>query len=316
MKRITKNIIISIKKAKKEIDRYTLLLKMNGVITIFATDVTARLRETKNSFEGEYASMISELTRLHTQGVPLGITVISKEKSFLNGRGKTIYLSGKDSVEIDLLSGNPTYVAEEFVFVIERFFSDGSIYKSTLKELLIRNLVEMMKYTREDDLKVRDITNVLRDKEKIENELEQLKKTSGFENIVKFFEREILGNNEKEVFEVIESLYVELEMINSALGVQKKPLDINKHFEKGGVVNFVVGENKFFKAPTISEVLAHFIVLKVQNAILRNCHETFKVPHFVFIENYSKYKNPDMDFIIQNEVFNHKTSRVSFNYTL
>ena len=277
-------------------------------------EVAFMLEEMKKTFEGMFASTINGLLELYKQDVPLGVTVISKEE--LVDVGRVVHLTGEGSVEIDLLSGSPGRVSEEFGMIFDWYFRSGDAYQDTLKGILVRNLVELLKRTHEGRLQVRDMSNTIKNERNLKAVLEMVKEKKEFGNIVRFFEREILDNESRTAKEALETLYIELEMLNKALGVQEDPLDIQKHFEKGGVLNIVVGEESLFKAPTIVDVLAHFSVLKIQNAILNDCDKPFEVPHFVFIENYSKYKNPDMEFIIRHEMYHHRIKGVSFNYTI
>lgn len=281
-------------------------------------DITSLLKETKQTFEGEYASIIYNLAKLYENGVPLGVTVVTKEKSFIDDDiGKVVRLTSDEGLSINLLSGKPSVVSEEIGFIIDNFFSNDNTYQNVLKGLLARNIIELLKITYQDSLTLHDVIHVLNNKTKLEKEVKKFrnsKQKDNHENIIQFFDREIL-NDTKEVQQAISSLVFELRMINRSTN-KTNEIDIIKHFKEGGVLNIVTGSESIFNSPTISDVLAQFIILKIQNAILAKYHVPLNVPHFVFIENYEKYKNPDMDFITQNEILGYKSRQVSFNYTL
>ncbi|RKJ47311.1 type IV secretory system conjugative DNA transfer family protein, partial [Butyricicoccus sp. 1XD8-22] len=76
----------------------------------------------------------------------------------------------------------------------------------------------------------------------------------------------------------------------------KGDIDIDKHFEEGGVLAVNTALGMLRKS---GDAFGQFVIMHLQNGTFRRPGtERTRVPHFLIVDEYSRYINPDVEIFL------------------
>src|SRR5690606_31017187 len=135
----------------------------------------------------------------------------------------------------------------------------------------------------------------------LEAKVAELKQRDGMTDLVHFFESELLGSMRDKYRQFVIGLRAQLENVvsNDALRsimTGKSSIDIDAHFEKGGIlaVNTAMG-----KLRTSGDAFGQFVIMHLQNGTFRRPGtEDTRIPHYLIVDEYSRYINPDVEMFL------------------
>ncbi|OZU89213.1 conjugal transfer protein TraG [Virgibacillus indicus] len=256
--------------------------------------------------------MIYQLLLQKKQGKKLGLSVIEpkggfarKVKSFCDELDiPYIYIDPErinESNRFNPMEGEINDVAEATVVVLKGLFGKQDAFFATVQELSARNVTKLLKELHGDDMDIIDVMNTLRDTTVLKQKVEDLKARDGVTDLVHFFEAELLGNMADKYRQFVIGLRAQLENITSndmlrEIMTGRSDMDIDKHFEEGGVliVNTSLGKLK-----SAGDAFGQFIIMHLQNGTFRReGTEKSRIPHFMIVDEYSRYINPDVEIFL------------------
>ena len=256
--------------------------------------------------------IIYQLLLQKKQGKKLGLSVIEpkggfarKVKSFCDEMEVPyIYIDPErinESNRFNPMEGEINDVAEATVVVLKGLFGKQDAFFATVQELSARNVTKLLKELHGDDMDIIDVMNTLRDTTVLKQKVEILKARDGVTDLVHFFEAELLGSMADKYRQFVIGLRAQLENITSndmlrQIMTGRSDIDIDKHFAEGGVliVNTSLGKLK-----SAGDAFGQFIIMHLQNGTFRReGTESSRVPHFMIVDEYSRYINPDVEIFL------------------
>lgn len=255
--------------------------------------------------------MIEQILLAKKRGVEVGLSVVEPKGDVALMVAEMSEAMGLDYVHIDPtrddsanfnpMEGEANDVAEATVVVLKGLFGKQDAFFATVQELSARNVVKLLKELQGDNLDIVDVMNTLRDPLVLKQKVEELKRLKGQTDLVHFFENELLGSMAEKYRQFVIGLRAQLENIvsNDALRkimTNRSDINIDEHFEKGGIlaVNTALGMLR-----TSGDAFGQFIIMHLQNGTFRRPGtEDTRVPHFLIVDEYSRYINPDVEIFL------------------
>ncbi|WP_234402436.1 type IV secretory system conjugative DNA transfer family protein [Oceanobacillus damuensis] len=256
--------------------------------------------------------MIYQLLLQKKQGKKLGLSVIEpkgafarKVKAFCDEMDiPYIYIDPEridESNCFNPMEGEINDVAEATVVVLKGLFGKQDAFFATVQELSARNVTKLLKELHGNDMDIIDVMNTLRDTSVLKKKVEDLKARDGVTDLVHFFEAELLGSMADKYRQFVIGLRAQLENITSndmlrQIMTGRSDIDIDEHFAEGGVliVNTSLGKLK-----SAGDAFGQFIIMHLQNGTFRReGTEKSRVPHFMVVDEYSRYINPDVEIFL------------------
>ncbi|MFD1363128.1 type IV secretory system conjugative DNA transfer family protein [Lentibacillus salinarum] len=199
------------------------------------------------------------------------------------------------------MEGETDDVAEATVVVLQGMFGKQEAFFKTVQELSARNVTKLLKELHGDQMDIIDVMNTLRDQEVLEKKVDELKRRDGVTDLVHFFESELLGSMGDKYRQFVIGLRAQLENITSNELLQrimtgKSDIDMDQHFAEGGVLAVNTALGKLRKS---GDAFGQFLTMHLQNATFRRPgSEDTRVPHFLIVDEYSRYINPDVEIFL------------------
>ena len=196
------------------------------------------------------------------------------------------------------MQGDEDTVAEATVAVLQSLFGKQESFFKTVQEVSARNVTKLLKRLYGDRIDVTDIINVLRDPMLMEKKVKELVQREGHSDLTRFFEAELLGSLRDEYRRFAIGLRAQLENLTANESLKRiitgeSSINIDEHFEKGGVlaVNTALGE-----LGTSGDAFGQFVIMHLQaGTFRRKGTERTRVPHFLIVDELSRYINPDLE---------------------
>ena len=206
-----------------------------------------------------------------------------------------------DSHIFNVMEGNTDDVAEATVAVLQSLFGKQEAFFQTVQETSARNITKLLKELHGDDIDLMDVLHTLRSPTLLQNKVAELKSKKGNTDLVDFFENELLGSMSDKYRQFAIGLRAQLENITGNEKLKKiisgkSDINIDKHFEEGGVliVNTALGTLK-----KSGDAFGQFIAMHLQSGTFRRKGtERTRIPHFLIIDEYSRYINPDVEMFL------------------
>ncbi len=255
--------------------------------------------------------IIYQLLLMKKRGIPLGLSVVEP-------KGDVARMVAEVAAEMDLpythidpmidntakfnpMEGEINAVAEATVIVLKGLFGKQDAFFATVQELSARNVTKLLKELHGDQMDIIDVMNTLRDENVLQEKVAQLKRRDGMTDLVHFFESELLGSMKEKYRQFVIGLRAQLENIvsNDALRnimTGKSSINIDEHFETGGIlaVNTALGMLR-----SSGDAFGQFVIMHLQNGTFRRPGtEDTRVPHFLIVDEYSRYINPDVEIFL------------------
>lgn len=187
-----------------------------------------------------------------------------------------------NSSKLNVMQGNTDDVAEATVAVLKGMFGRQEAFFSQVQELSARNVTKLLKELYGNDIDLLDVVRTLRDPKLLRSEVEKLKAEQGMTDLVDFFESELLGQYQEKYRQFVIGLRAQLENISSNQHLRKvitgkSDLDLDEHFEKGGILAVNTAMGPLGKA---GDAFGQFVIMHLQNATFRRLGtERTRVPH-------------------------------------
>ena len=201
-----------------------------------------------------------------------------------------------DSACFNVMEGDIDEVAEATVAVLRGLFGKQDAFFATVQELSSRNVTKLLKRLRGNDLDITDVLRALREPALLRKYVNELKtKVGPMDDMVQFFETELLGTMQQDYAKYVIGLRAQLENIISNTALKrimtgKSDLDIQHHYESGGVlaVNTALG-----LLGRSGDAFGQFIMMHLMNgAFKRKGTERTRVPHILIVDEFAQYVNP------------------------
>jgi hypothetical protein len=205
------------------------------------------------------------------------------------------------SDSFNVMEGNKDDVAEAAVVVLQGLFGKQEAFFQTVQELSTRNITKLLKELYGDEMDIMDVLYTLRDQKLLEKQVKKLRERDGGSDLVQFFENELLGSLADQYRKLVIGLRAQLENITSNDLLRKvitgrSDLDIDRHFEEGGVLAVNTALGRLRKA---GDAFGQFVIMHLQNGTFRRKGtESSRIPHFLIVDEYSRYINPDVEMFL------------------
>lgn len=206
-----------------------------------------------------------------------------------------------DTDYFNVMEGDEDSVVEATVAVLQSMFGKQEAFFATVQELSTRNVTRLLKQLKGDDLTLLDVLSTLRDENLLKQHLEDLREKVGNTDLISFFDNELLGALADQYRKLVVGLRAQLENMTSNTKLrriigQKSSINLDKHLNEGGVliVNTALGTLK--KA---GDAFGMFVNMHLQSATFRRPGtEKTRIPHYMIIDEYSRYINPDVEMFL------------------
>ncbi|WP_269053141.1 type IV secretory system conjugative DNA transfer family protein [Sporosarcina sp. G11-34] len=255
--------------------------------------------------------IIYQLLLQKKRGVPLGISVVEP-------KGDVAAMVAEMCEEMDIpcthvdpektnsarfnpMEGDTDTVAEATVVVLKGLFGKQDAFFATVQELSARNVTKLLKELHGNNMDIIDVMNTLRDQNVLQQKVSELKHRDGMTDLVHFFESELLGSMREKYQQFVIGLRAQLENIVSNESLRtimtgKSDVNIDKHLATGGVLAVNTALGKLRKA---GDAFGQFMIMHLQNGTFRRPGtEDTRIPHFLIVDEYSRYINPDVEIFL------------------
>jgi hypothetical protein len=206
----------------------------------------------------------------------------------------------QETMRINVMKGDKADVAEATVAVLKSLFGKQDAFFATVQELSSRKVTLLLKELYGDNMDIMDVLANLRDVALLQNNVEKMRAAQGTTDLVQFFDNELLGtgNMAEKYRQFIVGLRAQLENITSnehlrAIVTGKSDIDLDEHFSKGTILACNTALGKLGKA---GDAFGMLIAMHLQLATFRRSgDERSRIPHYLIIDEYSRYINPDVE---------------------
>ncbi|WP_241236451.1 type IV secretory system conjugative DNA transfer family protein [Brevibacillus marinus] len=205
-----------------------------------------------------------------------------------------------NSGRLNVMSGAIDDVVEATVAVLKGLFGKQEAFFATVQELSTRNVTRLLKELCGDRMDITDVLENLRSEESLRKNVELFESKFGETDLVRFFKSELLGDGDlaKKYKQLVIGLRAQLENVTSnrylkSVITGKSTIHLDKHFEEGGILaaNTALG-----LLGAAGDAFGQFLAMHLQLATFRRKGtEKTRVPHYLIIDEYSRYINPDVE---------------------
>src|SRR5690625_3866684 len=255
--------------------------------------------------------IIYQLLMAKKNGVELGLSVVEPKGDVAQMVADMSEEMGLEYTHIDPMiensgkfnpmEGEINTVAEATVIVLKGLFGKQEDFFATVQELSARNVTKLLKELNGDNMDITDVLHTLRDDNVLRQKVAELKQRDGTTDLVHFFESELLGSMAEKYRQFVLGLRAQLENIISNDALRKimsgkSSVDIDEHFETGGIlaVNTALGMLR-----SSGDAFGQFVIMHLQNGTFRRPGtENTRIPHFLIVDEYSRYINPDVEIFL------------------
>lgn len=243
--------------------------------------------------KGDTAFMVREMCEA------MGLDFVHIDPSHKRGYAiEAGYDPSYESHRFNPMIGDEDTVAEATVSVLKSLFGKQEAFFATVQEVSARNVTKLLKRLHGERIDLSDVVNTLRDLRLLEYKVNELIQRQGEDDLTKFFKAELLGTLRDKYRQFVIGLRAQLENLTAnshlkSIMTGQSSFDIDRHFEEGGIlaVNTALGE-----LGTSGDAFGQYIIMHLQSATFRRGGtERTRVPHFLIVDEYSRYINPDIE---------------------
>lgn len=257
--------------------------------------------------------LIFQILKAKKLGIPCGLSLIEPKgdvarmvKEMAEDMGlshELVYIDPlypDETNRINVMKGDKADVAEATVAVLKSLFGKQDAFFATVQELSSRKVTLLLKELYGDNMDIMDVLANLRDVTLLQTNVEKLRQAKGVNDLVQFFDNELLGkgNMADKYRQFIVGLRAQLENITSnerlrAIVTGKSDIDLDEHFERGGIL---AANSALGLLGRSGDAFGMFLAMHLQLATFRRPGtERTRVPHYLIIDEYSRYINPDVE---------------------
>lgn len=204
----------------------------------------------------------------------------------------------EESDRVNLMKGPADDVAEATVAVLKSMFGKQEAFFQTVQELTARNFIKLLKINHGDNLDMISVLRALRDEEILKKETLLLERSGADPDLHSFFVHEMKGRTGDKWREFSLGLRAQLEnlfsnnhlspIINGDTG-----LNLDRHMAEGGILGVNTALGKLRRS---GDAFGQFITMHLQSAAFRRPGtERTRIPHYLIIDEMSRYINPDTE---------------------
>lgn len=255
--------------------------------------------------------IIMQILQAKKRGKPIGLSVIEPKGDVAQLVADVCKEMDIPCIHIDplaefthkfnVMEGDINDVAEATVVVLKGLFGKQDAFFATVQELSARNVTKLLKEIHGNDMDITDVLYTLQDENKLKKKVADLKRLKGKSDLTDFFDNELLGSMAEKYRQFVIGLRAQLENVTSNEALRriitgKSDINIDEHFEKGGVlaVNTALG-----KLRTSGDAFGQFVIMHLQNGTFRRKGtERTRIPHIMIVDEYSRYINPDVEIFL------------------
>lgn len=203
----------------------------------------------------------------------------------------------EDSQRFNAMEGEINSVIEATVIVLQSLFGQQEEFFTNVQELATRYITKLLKMLYGDQIDIMDVLMTLRNEKRLASELEQLKEQDPNSDVVEFFEQELLGSLAEHYRKIVVGLRAQLENITSNELLQKvmtgqSDIDLDDHLAHGGILSVNTAMGEMGKS---GDTFGQFLMMHLQNATMRRPGtEKTRTPHYLIIDEFSLYVNPEV----------------------
>ncbi|SOC22064.1 TraM-binding TraD/TraG-like protein [Ureibacillus xyleni] len=201
----------------------------------------------------------------------------------------------------NVMEGDIDVVIEATVAVLQSLFGKQEAFFQTLAELSTRNVTKLLKLLKGDDLTLLDLLATLRDEKLLRQYVEDLRDKIGASDLLSFFDNEMFGSLSDQYRKLIIGLRAQLENMTGNEKLRhiisnKSSINLDEHLDKGGVLLVNTDLGRLKKA---GDAFGMFVTMHIQSAALRRPGtEKTRTPHFMIVDEYARYINPDVELFL------------------
>lgn len=254
--------------------------------------------------------IIFQILEQRAKGIPAGMTVIEPKgdvvrdvKEICDELGVEYHyidpLYPDESEAINVMKGPKIDIAEATVAVLKSMFGKQEAFFQYIQELSARKITLLLKTLYGDDVFLIDVLKNLRDEATLKRNVERLRMKNVDPDLVDFFDNELLKGKDAEKFRsLVLGLRAQLDNLMSNEYLQplisrQSNMDLDEHFEKGGILAVNTALGKLGRA---GDAFGQFVAMHMQLATFRRPGtEDTRIPHYLIIDEYSRYINPDVE---------------------
>lgn len=256
--------------------------------------------------------LIYQMMLAKKRGMPLGISCVEP-------KGDVAQMVADMAKEMDLpythidptqpditgkfnpMEGDINDVAETTVIVLKGLFGKQDPFFAMMQESAAMNVTMLLKELHGDNMDIIDVLDTLRDLDILKQKVNELKRRGGNQDLIRFFEAELLGDMADKYRQFAIGLRAQLEGLvrnNNLRSIMsgKSSINIDDHFETGGIlaVNTALGMLR-----SSGDAFGQFVIMHLQNATFRRPGtEDTRIPHFLIVDEFSRYINPDVEIFL------------------
>ncbi len=199
---------------------------------------------------------------------------------------------------INLMKGPINDVAEATIAVLKGMFGRQEAFFQLVQELTARNFIKLLKVNHGDNLDIMSVLRTLRDNEKLKAEVKILDSNGKDPDLLSFFQNEMRGKTGDKWKDLALGLRAQIENIVSNESLRKvitgdSGIDLDKHMLEGGVVCINTALGRLRRS---GDAFGQFMAMHLQSATFRRPGtEKTRVPHYLIIDEKSRYINPDTE---------------------
>ncbi|KXG74588.1 hypothetical protein AN618_22350 [Fervidicola ferrireducens] len=256
--------------------------------------------------------MIEQDLEAIAKGEKLGITVIEPKGDFADDvaamcrsmKVPYIYINPLDPATpvFNPMSGEPEVVAEIMRTVLRSLFGKQEAFFRLNQEVAARNTALLVKKIKGEEATMLDMVDILRDRSLLAAYVSNLERREGESALTQYFKTEVMGELRDKVQQFTLGLRLQLEDITGnrmmrRVLIGKSDVDLDKHLSEGGmvlIVNTAMGE-----LGKLGDAFGQFIMMHFQQAVFRRKGtERTRTPHFLYIDEFPRYVNPDFERLL------------------
>lgn len=246
------------------------------------------------------------------RGERLGLTVVEPKGDLADSVAKiaramgleVVYLNPLDpaSPRFNPLEGEEDEAAEIMRTVLTSLFGKQEAFFSAVQQVACRNTVKLLKRLKGNQVTILDMAEALRNPQVLATYVAQLEQQEGQESaLVGYFRAEVLGKLQEKMQQFALGLRLQVEDLVGNDMLRRifdgpSGIDLDRHLEGGQVlvVNTALGA-----LGKLGDVFGQFVVMHLQNAVFRRPgNERTRVPHFLYIDEFPRYLNPDFERLL------------------
>lgn len=199
---------------------------------------------------------------------------------------------------INLMKGPVDDVAEATIAVLKGMFGKQEAFFQLVQELTARNFIKLLKLNHGDNLDILSVLRALRDDDILKRETKLLEKSGKDPDLYSFFEHEMRGRLGDKWKDLALGLRAQIENIVSNERLRRvitgdSGIDLDRHMAEGGVLAINTALGKLRRS---GDAFGQFMAMHIQSAAFRRPGtEKSRIPHYLIIDEYSRYINPDTE---------------------